>query len=76
MSRATFEELSEKNNDRPSGIKSGRPPELHFGWSEDSPLSANLRFVLFGEGNIPWLVRELIRLAEPDPAKRPRVVIG
>lgn len=56
--------------------KSGRPPELHFGWSEDSPLSANLRFVLFGEGNVPWLVRELIRRAEPDPAKRPRVVIG
>lgn len=56
--------------------KSGRPPEIHFGWSEESPLSANLRFVLFGEGNIPWLVRELIRLAEPDPNKRPRVVIG
>jgi hypothetical protein len=56
--------------------KVGQPPELHFGWSEESPLAANLRFVLFGEGNVPWLVRELIRLAEPDPAKRPRVVIG
>jgi hypothetical protein len=56
--------------------KSGRPPELHFGWSEESPLAANLRFVLFGEGNIPWLVRELIRLEEPNPAKRPRIVIG
>lgn len=56
--------------------KSGVPPEIHFGWSEESPLSANLRFVLFGEGNIPWLVRELIRIAEEDPTKRPRVVIG
>jgi hypothetical protein len=56
--------------------KSGRPPEIHFGWSEESPFSANLRFILFGEGNIPWLVRELIRLAEPEPAKRPRVVVG
>jgi hypothetical protein len=56
--------------------KVGKPPELHFGWSEESPLAANLQFVLFGEGNVPWLVRELIRLAEPDPAKRPRVVIG
>lgn len=56
--------------------KAGRPPELHFGWSEESPLAANLQFVLFGEGNIPWLVRELIRRAEPDPSQRPRVVIG
>jgi hypothetical protein len=56
--------------------KVGRPPELHFGWSEESPLAANLRFVLFGEGNIPWLVRELIRLAEPDPTHRPHVIIG
>jgi hypothetical protein len=56
--------------------KAGKPPELHFGWSEESPLAANLRFVLFGEGNVPWMVRELIRLAEPDPARRPHVVIG
>jgi hypothetical protein len=36
----------------------------------------NLKFVLFGEGNVPWMVRELIQKAEPDPAKQPRVIIG
>jgi hypothetical protein len=56
--------------------KHGRPPEIHFGWSDEMPLAANVRFVLFGEGNVPWLVRELIRRAEPDPDRRPRVVIG
>ncbi len=56
--------------------KTGKPPELHFGWSDESPLAANLSFLLFGEGNVPWLVRELIQRAEPDPAKRPRVIIG
>jgi len=56
--------------------KTGKPPELHFGWSDESPLVANLNFVLFGEGNVPWLVRELILKAEPNPRKRPRVVIG
>ena len=56
--------------------KSGTPPEIHFGWSERSPLTASLDFVLFGEGNVPWMVRELIRRAEPDPKRRPRVVIG
>jgi hypothetical protein len=54
----------------------GRPPEIHFGWSEESPLAANLGFLFFGEGNIPWMVHALIRKAEPDPARRPRVVIG
>ena len=41
-----------------------------------APLAANLHFVLFGEGNVPWLVRELIRKAEIDPTRRPRVFIG
>jgi hypothetical protein len=56
--------------------KSGKPPEIHFGWSDENPLAANLNFVLFGEGNVPWLVRELIQKAEPDAANRPRVIIG
>ncbi|HTN76497.1 MAG TPA: hypothetical protein VL096_14660 [Pirellulaceae bacterium] len=56
--------------------KLGKPPEIHFGWSDESPMAANLRFVLFGEGNVPWMVRELIRLAEPNPDKRPPVIIG
>jgi hypothetical protein len=56
--------------------KVGKPPEIHFGWSDESPMAANLRFVLFGEGNVPWMVRELIRLAEPEFEKRPAVIIG
>jgi hypothetical protein len=56
--------------------KTGKPPEIHFGWSGESPLAANLGFLLFGEGNVPWLVRELILKAEPNPAKQPRVIIG
>jgi hypothetical protein len=39
-------------------------------------MAANLRYLLFGEGNVPWLVRELVRWAEPDPERRLRVVIG
>lgn len=54
----------------------GRPVELHCGWSDESPLAANLSFLLFGEGNIPWMVRELIRKAEPDASRRPLVIIG
>jgi hypothetical protein len=54
----------------------GKPPEIHFGWSNESPLTANLNFLLLGQGNIPWMVRELLRKAEPDPLRQPRVVIG
>jgi len=54
----------------------GQPPEIHFGWSDESPLAASASFFLFGEGNIPWMVRELIRKQEPDSARRPRVVVG
>jgi len=52
------------------------PVELHFGWSNESPMRTNLDFLLFGEGNVPWLVHDLLRRAEPDESKRPRVVIG
>jgi hypothetical protein len=56
--------------------KVGKPPEIHFGWSNETPIAANMNFLLFGQGNVPWMVRELIRKAQPDPARRPPVVIG
>jgi hypothetical protein len=56
--------------------KVGKPPEIHFGWSDERPLSASLSFVLFGEGNVPWMVHELIARAEPDVERRPRIIIG
>ena len=43
---------------------------------QGSPLKMNLGFLLFGEGNIPFLVKELLRDAQPDEALRPRVIIG
>ncbi|HEY2760810.1 MAG TPA: hypothetical protein VGI75_08705 [Pirellulales bacterium] len=54
----------------------GTPPEVHFGWSNENPMAASVSFVLFGEGNVPWMVRELIRKAEPNRERRPRVFIG
>jgi hypothetical protein len=56
--------------------KVGKPPTIHFGWTDESPVSGTLGFLLFGEGNVPWEVRELITKAEPDPAKRPKVMIA
>ena len=53
-----------------------KPPLLIFGWPEQNMLSASWSYLAFGEGNIPWKVRELICHAEKDPAKRPRVIVG
>jgi hypothetical protein len=54
----------------------GRPPEVIFGWSNERPLAANLNFLLLGEGNIPWMVRELVRHAVRDVRLQPRIHIG
>jgi hypothetical protein len=56
--------------------KAGEPPTIHFGWTADTPVSGTLGFLLFGEGNVPWEVRELLIKAEPDEAKRPKVMIA
>jgi len=54
----------------------GKPPEIHFGWSDENQLAASIGFFLLGEGNVPWLVRDLIRKAEPNPKLHPKVIIG
>lgn len=54
----------------------GRPSTLHFGWSELSLWTASWSYLVFGEGNIPAKVRELLMRAEPRPECRPRVVVG
>jgi len=56
--------------------KAGRPPEIHFGWTDESPVSGTLGFLLFGEGNVPWMVRSLLRKAEPNEAKRPLIILA
>jgi hypothetical protein len=54
----------------------GKPPEIHFGWSDENQLAASVGFFLFGEGNVPWRVRDLIRKAEPNTKLHPKVIIG
>jgi len=56
--------------------KVGEPPEIHFGWSDEHPLTATIKFLVFGQGNVPLLVNDLLRRHVPDRDKRPRVVIG
>jgi len=54
----------------------GAVPEVHFGWSAENPVTANLNFVLFGMGNVPWMVYTLIRRANVPENRKPHVVVA
>jgi hypothetical protein len=54
----------------------GGVPEVHFGWSAENPVTANLHFVLFGAGNVPWMVHTLIRRADVPEDRKPPVVVA
>jgi hypothetical protein len=54
----------------------GVAPEIHFGWSDENPITANLHFVMFGHGNVPWIVYRIVRAAPLPDNQRPRVMIG
>ncbi len=54
----------------------GAVPEVHFGWSSENPLTANLHFVLFGHGNVPWMVYTIVRRAKVPESRKPRVVVA
>ena len=50
-----------------------RQPHLYLEWTEGNPVANFLRFLFLGVGEVAPVTREVLRRAEPDRSRRPRV---
>jgi hypothetical protein len=54
----------------------GQILHAYFGWTEGNLIVYLLKFLAFGEGDTAPVTREVLRQAEPDPLRRPRIHLG
>jgi hypothetical protein len=54
----------------------GRRPHIYFEWTEGNPVKQFTRYLLFGQGEVAPVTREILREAQPDRALRPAVHVG
>jgi hypothetical protein len=56
--------------------RTGKRPNVYFNWSEGNPFLYLIQYVLSGEGDLAPVTRQVVRLAEPDPKRRPAIYVG
>ena len=58
------------------GTHTGPRPHIYFEWTEGNPATNFLRFLIFGQGEVAPVTREMLRRQEPDRRRRPHVHVG
>ena len=56
--------------------QTGQLPHAYFGWTEGNPIVYLMKFLAFGEGDTAPVTREVLRQAEANPLRRPRIHVG
>ncbi|GAA2534868.1 amino acid transporter [Winogradskya humida] len=53
-----------------------RSPHIYFEWTEGNPALNFIRYLIFGQGEVAPVTREMLRQAEPDRGRRPHIHVG
>jgi hypothetical protein len=56
--------------------RAGKRPHIYFEWTEGNPAANFVRYLIFGQGEVAPVTREMIRQAEPYRSRRPHVHVG
>lgn len=56
--------------------RTGLVPHAYFSWTEGNPIMKFVQFLFVGAGEVATVTREVLREAEPDPDRRPRVHVS
>ena len=56
--------------------ETGIIPNVYFEWTEGSPLSNMMRYLVTGAGEVAPVTREVLRRAEPVRSRRPDVHVS
>ncbi len=56
--------------------KTNTLPHAYFGWTEGHPLAYVFRYIFLGEGETAPVTREILREAEKDANRRPKILVG
>lgn len=51
-------------------------PQVYFGWTEGNPITYVIKYIFLGEGETAPVTREILRQIEPNPSRRPKIIVG